>query len=144
MTTPLRFVTGQYRLTTPTDGFLIRTSVGDGRGHYRHLPWSKHCTPYGAFPTHNHDRDRYRAVYRRRLDGIGIDDVVAELERLHTERGARESRAVLGCFCDLTKGGWCHREMLAAWLTEQLGYDIDELHPATPTTTVHAQDSLFD
>jgi hypothetical protein len=71
----------------------------------------------------------FDAVYRRRLDAMGIDKVL----RLIAE-AVPEGRAVLLCYEDVwqprdMEGEACHRRTLATWLTDQIGEEVPELSP---------------
>jgi NAD(P)-dependent dehydrogenase (short-subunit alcohol dehydrogenase family) len=69
-------------------------------------------------------------------DNASVDALVAhaidELREIAAEAGA-EGVALL-CFEDVTKGEFCHRRLLAGWLTEQTGLVVPELNgtPAQP------------
>lgn len=75
--------------------------------------------------------DDYHARYLRKLDNIGTETLRGDLEFMAdtyvTLHGGRPERAVLLCFEKLSKGSWCHRSMLATYLTEHLGCTVTEL-----------------
>jgi hypothetical protein len=76
--------------------------------------------------------DVYRALYRNRLEGAGVDAIRTELAGI---AGPLEPGRplVLLCFDRLNqKGAWCHRTMFAAWWQEHTGQDVPELGTTPP------------
>lgn len=75
------------------------------------------------------DRDRFAALYRSRMDDIGIDKVRMLLQAAAGDH----DRLVLLCYEDVHKPGeWCHRRIFAEWYEEQTGDAVPELPPAPP------------
>jgi hypothetical protein len=79
----------------------------------------------------------YRAMYLDRLEAVGVEAIVKELETIQREHAPQG--LVLLCFEDLTKPGeWCHRTMFARWFEEKTGNEVPELVTAEaplPNTT---------
>ena len=72
------------------------------------------------------DEVTYRDLYFAQLSELDLSRVIADLHRL----AGNHAVPALLCFCNLTKAGaWCHRTMVAEWITETTGLAIVELSP---------------
>lgn len=81
---------------------------------------------------HIDDRAEFEPKFRAKLDKLGADYVRARLETVSALHGGRG--LVLLCFEDVTKmGEWCHRQIVAAWIEENLRIPCKEL-PTLATT----------
>ena len=67
--------------------------------------------------------DEYTRVYRRHLDSLGSEEVVAQLEKKCTGNGGKP--LVLLCWC--APGEFCHRRVWADRYLEETGREILEL-----------------
>jgi len=71
-----------------------------------------------------HGRAAFTQAMRERLDALGPLRAREQLEAMQDG----EAGIVLLCYEDLTQPGqWCHRQIVAAWLDEQLGLTVQEL-----------------
>jgi hypothetical protein len=74
--------------------------------------------------------EEFTALYRGKLDSIGLDAILDAVEQV-----AEGQDACLLCFENVEEGGFCHRTILAQWMTER-GIPVEELpDPAIPATT---------
>jgi hypothetical protein len=70
------------------------------------------------------DQATYRRRCRHQLHRL-TPKVLAELADL---QAGYDAPLVLCCHCDLRKpGGWCHRTMLAEWISQKLDLEVPEL-----------------
>lgn len=68
------------------------------------------------------EREPFTYVYRAKLDGLGLETVLASLRQASGGRAC-----VLLCFEDLRQPDlWCHRTTLAHWLSKH-GVQVEEL-----------------
>ena len=73
------------------------------------------------------DQAEYRKRYLAQLAKLDPTRVIANLQRLAGDCAI----PTLLCFCNLTKtGAWCHRTMVAEWITDATGLAVVELSPA--------------
>ncbi|EME18477.1 hypothetical protein G419_16980 [Rhodococcus triatomae BKS 15-14] len=106
-------------------GVPIRTSRGAPRGWQGELPaWA---AVYPTWPMRQiTDRDEFTRRYLARLDGYGVEHAAADLAAIADETNA--DTLILCCFeVSLSERIWCHRSVLAAWLSDRLGIDVPEL-----------------
>jgi hypothetical protein len=106
----------------------IRTTIGPPR--FR-LPYQlagnvQLIAPYGI--PRGLPPEEFTALYRRRLDQIGIDRVRDRLLEVAAAAGTRE--LVLLCYEDVRAGLLCHRQVFANWWFEQTGEEVPELDEA--------------
>jgi hypothetical protein len=99
--------------------------------------------PAGAMlglPDDADKRERFTAMYRARLDALGVGRVRELLEAIQNG----DDGIVLLCYEDLHEPGkWCHREILGAWLTAH-GIDTQELDdPGKKAKPKAGQERLF-
>ncbi len=133
-------LTGRYRCWTPEDGWPLVTTVGRPSAKY-HATFLdsrlfsaqalQEITPHDCLTAKN-DRLRFEGMYRARLNGFRAE-ILGRLRRLQH----RPEPVCVLCWCDLDKR-WCHREIFAAWWTEQTGEQVRELAPLR-----HVQGSLL-
>jgi hypothetical protein len=71
------------------------------------------------------DRATFEPLYRAKLDRIGPARIEAILRWLIESHNA--GGCVLLCFEDLRGESWCHREIAADWLEENLATEVREL-----------------
>ena len=73
-----------------------------------------------------HDQSDYRDRYFAQLGKLDPARVITDLHRL---AGDRVTPTLL-CFCNLGKlGAWCHRSMVAEWITDKTGLTVVERSP---------------
>ena len=70
------------------------------------------------------DEEGFAASYRRQLEGIGLDAIIARLARISGEHGGQPP--VLLCY--EREDQFCHRHVLRRWLRGH-GVEITELQP---------------
>jgi hypothetical protein len=116
--------TCSYRAWREEMGVPIRTSVGAPRAFPAPLvEWPRVWPPWSLVRAGLAEAD-----YRRRYRHLLHRQTPAILRELEDLRDGYAADLVFLCFCDLTKpGGWCHRSMLAGWITEHTGETIPEL-----------------
>lgn len=128
----------------PEMGMPVRTSNGFPK-------WFAHQTvawesTYPKWHWMKLPYDDFHSRYVRMLDEAGADTLRADLEFMADTyeklTGSRPERAVLLCYEKLSKGSWCHRTMLAAYLTEHLGCNVVELG-AVPAPPPDPEPTLF-
>lgn len=72
------------------------------------------------------DKELFRKKYMEQMDRLGKEEVSYLLGR-YAEDG---KDVVLLCYedvtCDDPNKNWCHRQLLAEWLKENLGLDVEE------------------
>ncbi|PLS83216.1 MAG: hypothetical protein CYG60_22500 [Actinobacteria bacterium] len=85
------------------------------------------------------DWDDFAAAYRRQLEELGVEAIVARLRRIREEAGG--AAPVLLCFEEAPQD--CHRGLLLDWLRER-GAEVRELRPGDlPQRPDAPQPSLF-
>jgi Protein of unknown function, DUF488 len=106
-------------------GAPVRTSLGAPRwtGAPVVIPWPT-VYPYGLFGA-GHDPDTFRRLYRHRLHRR-THRCLYELAELRAGYGD----LVLLCF--EPPGTFCHRRVLAEWISEHLGEPVEEVTPTPP------------
>jgi hypothetical protein len=115
--------TCSYRLWRPDYGVPIRTSVGPPRSFSAPLAEWPTVYPWGIYNL-DLDEETFRRKYRHQLHRR-TPKILAELADL---REGYDQPIVLLCFEDLSKpGAWCHRRLLAEWISQKLGEKIPEL-----------------
>jgi len=68
-------------------------------------------------------RERYVELYNREILGrLRAEDVVAEIETLSNGKDA-------ALLCYEKPGDFCHRRLLAEWLTRETGIEVEEFDP---------------
>jgi hypothetical protein len=116
-------LTARYGAIDPSAGVAIQTSLGTPRwvGYGLHR-WDT-VMPWGLLG--EHDPERFARAYRRRLHQR-TNRVLAELAEL---QAAYDGWAlILACYEDLRDGTrWCHRRVLAGWISEHLGVEIPDV-----------------
>ncbi len=116
-----RLFTSSYRAWRPEFGVPVRTSLGAPRWMTAPLVEWPAVYPWGLFGK-DLDEATFTRKYRARLHRQG-PRVLRELADLREGYGD----LVLLCFEDLAKPGvWCHRTVLAGWISEQLGEEVLE------------------
>jgi hypothetical protein len=104
----------------------VRTSLGAPRWRSAPLVDWPATYPFGLFGK-GLDEATFCRKYRARLHRQRRR-ILAELQELRKGYGD----LVLLCHEDLTKpGAWCHRTILARWITDQLGESVEEVMPPT-------------
>lgn len=102
-------------------GISRGTPRGVPAGFRKYVPLSP-----GVWLWETTDQNEYRDRYFDQLSKLDPAQVIADLHRLAGECAI----PTLLCFCNLTKpGAWCHRTMVAEWVTEKVGLSIIELSP---------------
>lgn len=78
--------------------------------------------------------DQYLPRYLAKLEQVGVDQLRDDLDFMVSTYsqhmpGPAPTTAVLLCYEKLSKGpdNWCHRTMLADWLTQHMGATVVEL-----------------
>ena len=100
-------------------GTPVQTSLGTARW-LTLVEWPA-VYPYGLLD--ETDPATFRRKYRARLHKRGRR-ILAELEELREAYGA----LVLCCWEDLAKPeAWCHRRLLAEWIEEKTGLQVEEV-----------------
>ena len=86
------------------------------------------------------DADVYEKAYRRQLDALNPNQVLADLSRM---AGGHEP--VLCCWerPPWTDTNWCHRRMIATWLERHLPIAVPEFEPEPRPVPPVRQLSLF-
>ena len=79
--------------------------------------------PVEFWPAYREHLDRLGAVVIERLLSCAWHDYVVSLGVSRDECPG----VVVLCFEDVHKGDWCHRQVFAAWWTEQTGEPVAEL-----------------
>lgn len=123
----LQLFTDRYQTHDPADGLAVRTTLGMPRfalryplvGHVPHIAPSRDIFRINS-------RDRFRSLYRARLDSFGRVQIQTALEEVAFRGG--DTRLVLLCFDDVSKD-WCHRQFFAEWWLDQTGDPVVELQP---------------
>ncbi|GAA2657465.1 hypothetical protein [Nonomuraea recticatena] len=115
-----------YQEFVPAMGHPVRTTVGHPRFfRYELAGHAKLITPRREFL--QRPFDAYTLLYRRHLDGTGLDAILAEFADM-AARHEPGRPLVLLCFDKLDEeGSWCHRSMFRQWYQEQTGETIPEL-----------------
>lgn len=126
------FATCSYARFTPDAGVPVRIGYG---GVPAGLPYTVRfnlgelAAPLDTMRLAHPDATR---AYRRQLESIGADTIARDLDGVR--RLARPEEGVPLVFltaADLSREGlWCHRTMLAAWLTEHGAGLVPELDRA--------------
>jgi hypothetical protein len=123
MTTPMigaTMKTGSWWTPLPANHVRIGISRGVPRGLARYRVFRK-LQPGPWF--NSVDVDEYRRLYKAevldRLDPLGV---AADLEEL-----AGGGVPVLCCYERAGSGSWCHRALVAGWLSEALRERVPEL-----------------
>ena len=114
--------TSSYRLWRPDLGVPVRTSVGPPR--FMQAPvveWPTVYPPWALVRAGLPEAD-YRRRYRHQLHRL-TPKILHELEERQEGYCAP---LVLCCHCNLAKG-WCHRRMLAEWISQKLGVEVPEV-----------------
>lgn len=90
----------------------------------------------------NASKDVYEPRYIAKLEAVGIDWIMDELNRRSEINGGAD--VILLCFEDLRKEGeWCHRRMLAEWIEDKTGIVVEELPEVDPTPKPSANQMLL-
>jgi hypothetical protein len=116
--------TASYRAWTPNLGVPVRTSLGVPRWFSAPLLELPSAFPYGLFGK-DLDEATFTRKYRARL----------WRQRPRVLRELAELREGYGDVCLLCFEGpdrFCHRRVLGAWLSEQLGEPVEEVRPTPP------------
>jgi hypothetical protein len=73
-------------------------------------------------------RAKDQSVYRRRFFAEVLDKLDPQKVLSDLEDRSEEGRAVLLCFekPPLHAGNWCHRTMVAEWITRETGVPVEE------------------
>jgi hypothetical protein len=80
------------------------------------------------------EREPFTVVYLEKLDALGLETVLAAIRQ-----ASGGADCVLLCFEDLSDPAqWCHRTMLAAWLKERAGIEVEELPEGAGAEEVQA------
>ncbi len=112
------------------DGVIIGASVGYPRFP---LPYKLTFRP-GLGPDRsfkNAPYEEYLPLYIAKLDRLGVGAIMGDLDRLSQERG--DADVVILCYEDIRiEGEWCHRRMLADYITQHTGIEVEELDNPTP------------
>lgn len=111
-------------------------TVGISRGKPRFklgYTESEHCIMFA--PTSEmwgiESDDDFEIAYRGHLDAMGPDKVKAVLDRIQSRADGKD--VVFLCFEDVRdESQCCHRTMLAKWLGEKLGMEVNELQDPSP------------
>ena len=78
---------------------------------------------------HINDREQFTAPYMTHLDGIGVERILAQLQK-YVELG---KDVVLCCYEDVREPDeWCHRLVFAEWWFRKTGEIIQELKDESP------------
>ncbi|AVO21768.1 hypothetical protein SEA_GODPHATHER_67 [Mycobacterium phage GodPhather] len=141
----IEIATCSYGEFKPEMGVPIRTSVGTPKWfkgnpiswenvypkyHWLHLPF-----------------DEYRRRYMALLADHGVEMLRGDIDHMvrlyQAQHRETPDRLVLLCFEKLSKpDAWCHRTLLAEYLTAELGCGVVELG-ALPGPTVDPDPTLF-
>jgi hypothetical protein len=121
-------LTGRYGAIDPTAGVTIQTSLGRPRWVGYGLRRWEAVMPWGLLG--EHDPERFARAYRRRLYQR-TRRVLGELAELQAAYDGWP--LILACFEDLRDGTrWCHRRVLAGWISTHLGIAIPDVEDPTP------------
>jgi hypothetical protein len=115
--------TARYGAIDPSIGVPVQTSIGTPRwvGYGLHR-WDT-VMPWGLLG--EHDQEVFTRAYRHRLHQR-TRRILAELADLHAAYDGWP--LLLGCYEDLRDGTrWCHRRVLAGWLSEHLAVEIPDV-----------------
>ena len=102
----------------------MRTSIGAPKWMTAPLLEWRSVYPWGLFRA-GLDPEEFTRRYRHRLHQR-TGRVLAELQEL------REGYGDVMLLCHEPAGAFCHRRVLAGWLTEKLGEPVEEVMPPTP------------
>ena len=117
---------GNRKLATRHDLLKVSLSLGLPRWPVKYEISSrlKPLAPEGQL-FHVHDRERFKALYYTKMDGLGVEYVRGLLEETSDGRDL-----VLLCFEDLRgTGKWCHRRVFAEWWQDRTGETVEDLEP---------------
>jgi hypothetical protein len=112
--------TCSYRLWRPDHGVPVRTSVGPPRSFPDVLVEWPTVYPWGIYNA-DLDEQTFRRKYRHQLHRK-TPKVLAELQEL---REGYDAPLVLLCF--EPAGSFCHRTLLAEWISQHTGEAIPEV-----------------
>lgn len=77
--------------------------------------------------------EEFRKMYFAKLDEMGVRKVESILNTFHMQAQENNQDLVLACFEDVRDPeDWCHRTMLAEWVKNRIGWDINELPNPEP------------
>ena len=130
-----RITTGSWRHARPAPDDAV---VGISRGVPRwRLPYFyQRCLLLApARSTFKLPLPEYRPAYLAQLEALGVERILTMLAGYaQTASDGPKAGVLLLCWEDLSRPGtWCHRRMLADWLTERTGLVIPEQGPETVT-----------
>ena len=90
------------------------------------------------------DKALFRRRYLEQMEKLGEDGVQALLNP-YTGDGRD---IILLCYedvtCDDPEKNWCHRQLLAEWLKDRLGWDVEEYPDSGNWKAKHADKPKFD
>jgi hypothetical protein len=110
-----RFSGAKVRITVGYPRFKLRYSID---------VTIKELAPFGLMGK-DLSPEEFERLYRQRLDGVGVDQVLGLLEAVRALTPSR--MACLLCFEPI--GQPCHRRALARWLNDQCRLVVPELDP---------------
>ncbi len=80
-------------------------------------------------------QERYVELYNREILGrLRVEDVVREIETLSEDRDA-------ALLCYEKPGDFCHRHLLADWLTRESGLVVEEFDPEKHSAVQEQQET---
>lgn len=130
-------------------GMAVRASVGFPRWFPDQLNMFSWENVFPKFHWKALPHEEFRRRYLAMLDGHGPDKLRGDItwmaeQYARTHGGDLPDRLVLLCFEKLDKGpdNWCHRTMLADYLTRNLGFTVAELG-AVPAPPIDPDPTLF-
>lgn len=110
------------------DCYCVGISLGRPRFKIKYI-LRKQC--YDLAPDRSmwgKELDEFRKLYFAKLDKMGTEKVRNILSALYMEAQENNKKLVLLCFEDVRiPGDWCHRTILAEWVQQNLGWNMQEL-----------------
>lgn len=126
----LKLFTASYRRYQANMGVPVRTSNGYPRFVRYRISHSLKAAMPDRETINMTDQAEFERLYRRKLNAIGSDAVMAQLRAIAADAWGDDTRLVLMCFEDLAQPDtWCHRSTLGEWITEQTDLEVVELDP---------------